>query len=284
MLFASSESSNTTTAPITVLYNLINSVIGATSCGTATLQANGTASLKLTIPIGGPYYVFVRVTPPSSASRDVPCTTTLTTVLSPLWPSTNTAIQRWFNLGGNYALTESTHATWAGKAYDTTLMTEVSTWRITAPGYHSNMSNMQVGVGNGWKYDYGPRTPHILNHYSQNDAAIADLFSARNSSTGVFWWRWGFSASITVRRYRMGISPLWPNLLPSSGSFTITGYSSSNFTSGNVVATIPASSITRTFDVAPWVALSNTASFSYYEMRQTTGNFPDCYFNIILGS
>ena len=126
--------------------------------------------MKLTIPVGGPYYIFARVTRPSSASVDVPCTTTLTTVLSPLWPSTSTAVTKRANLGGNYEWTSESHRAWVETAYDTSLMTDVAGawWRITAVVYHSNVKNIQFG-GNGIKWDWGPRVSHILNHPTASD-------------------------------------------------------------------------------------------------------------------
>jgi hypothetical protein len=276
---------NTTTASMTVLYNQSNSVVGATSCGTATLRANGTALVKLTIPVGGPYYIFARVTPPSSASVDVPCTTTLTTVLSPLWPSTNTTVTKWANLGGNYALTNESHSAWVETAYDTSLMTNVAFWRITANGYHSNVSNVQFG-GNGAMFDWGPRVPHILNHPTASDDEISDMFIS--NARGASWFRWGYAAPITIRRYRMGLSKWgwgtsnWGSPSPSGAMWTLTGYASAAFTSGAIIATVSGSNVTSRFDLAQWIAISNTTAYRYYEMRQTTS--VSSHMHMFLGS
>jgi hypothetical protein len=240
------------TASMTVLYNTSNSVVGATSCGTATLQANGTAITKLTIPLGGPYYIFARVTPPSSSSTDIQCTTTLTTVLSPLWPSTSTAVQRWYSLGGNYAWTDALHESWVGKAYDTSIMEYggsppvFARWRRAAGSYHYNMGWFHLNgadsnyYGTGWGGPItGPRPPHVLNHPTPSEVAISDMFY-RSSAGSESWFRWGYVAPVTVRRYRMGVTTIdgVNSISPSGAQWTLTGYASVDFSSGTIIATI----------------------------------------------
>jgi hypothetical protein len=61
----------------------------------------------------------------------------------------------------------------------------------------------------------------------------------------------------------------------------LTGYDSSSFASGTIIATISGSSIIR-MDVAPWTAISNTSAFRYYEMKQTTS--VQAYMNMLLGN
>ena len=298
ILVTCTATSNMIAADAIVLYNSINSSIGATSCGTTTLQANGTALTKLTIPIGGPFYLFVRVTPPTLTYsdipyNDIPCTTTLTTVLSPLWPSTSTARLKWSDLGGNYAWTDVSHEKWAGTAYDTSIMTkkwrqeEQSFWRIVKDGYHSNIGNWQLNgndgpyYSDGWMLNYGPRPPHIFNHpkINDNDQNISDMFLA-NTAGSESWFRWGYVAPVTVRRYRLGLALGWTTT-SIGASWTLTGYDSSSFASGTIIATISGSSIIR-MDVAPWTAISNTSAFRYYEMKQTTS--VQAYMNMLLGN
>ena len=242
-------------------YNTTATFTGATEIvrPTTYLGLNGRVSLKLG-GWEGTRYLFARVTAPNNTTADIAMTTPVKTMISPLWPSTNTSTSGLFHsLGGPYSawvggggnLGTNAYWTWVGDTWDTSLMDNyVSTQGRIKAGYSSNMPIPQI--------------TYILT----NPAGTPSAFGAQDAGLGVWWMRWGFKKIVRMKRY--AIAAFQAN---SSSRFTITGYPDQNFTGGTVLATAAPVNAGWYPTGMSWVNFSSPESFQYYELRQTVGPF-----------
>jgi hypothetical protein len=254
-------------ATLTLSYGRAPKAAGSLVSSVGTLDTTGKASPKLSVASGGVYYLFARVTAPGGEYRDIACSTPITTLISPLWPSTSTNTSGLFpNIGADYAPWVQTNSSilrsWISAVYDTTMINmepnsnKHYTYDLKA-GYQSNMMYSGVlllGVLQLWNSSIGA------------------------ASSAPWWFRWGYKIPITARRYILaedGWTPPVGNNTPSrtltsASVFTITGYQDSSFSSGTVIATIEGSSVSLNNNRV-WVTVNTPASYSHYELRQTAG-------------
>jgi hypothetical protein len=251
------------TATLALSYNTTATATGATAIPTTTtLGLDGKASLKIAVG-QGTRYLFARVTAPGGAFRDFSIPTPVKTLLSPLWPSTNTGTSgRFYDLGGPYSAWHGdsgnhgsgTYWAWVSEVYDTTIVDAATQGRIKA-GYFSNNA-----------YGMGPQLTYCLTHPYQY--SVPGSFGGDSNS--VWWFRWGYKKGLTARRYALATPG---SQATAERQFTITGYADISFSSGTVLATIPGTSVSSTLEGLTWTNFASPAEFAYYEMRQTSGPF-----------
>ena len=253
-------------ATLTLSYGRVPRTTGSLVSSVGTLDTAGKASPKLNVASGGKYYLLARVTAPGGEYRDIACSSPITTLVSPLWPSTST------NTSGLFP--------YIGPEYSTWLQTNNSIFRSWVNSvYDTSMINMEVN--NHGTYNYDLKAAHQSN-MMYSTVLLLSSFHLYNSPIGAassapWWFRWGYKMPITARRYILaedGWIPRGGNrpskTLTSASVFTITGYQDSSFSSGTVIATITGSSMSLN-DSRVWVTVNTPASYSHYEFRQTAG-------------
>ena len=247
-------------ATIAISYSTTQTPVGPGS-QVWSLAADGTAGKKLRLTTGGTYYLFARVTAPSGAYRDIACATPVSTILSPLWPSTGTTtvnkgmiLGRFMDLGADYG----PYADWGGQGYSVFWDKIYDVPRSLPASYYSNCNPSAVGT-----------IQYVLTNPSSGyPLGFGGVTSA------VWWFRWGYKMPLVIRRC------LLFNTSPQGAVYTITGFADSSFSAGTIIATIPWSSVGlsvedwlgRGRDMA-WLPIANPVPFTHYEIRQTVGPF-----------
>lgn len=240
-------------ATIAISYSTTQTPVGPGS-QVWSLAADGTAAKKLRLTTGGTYYLFARVTAPSGAYRDIACATPVSTILSPLWPSTSTTtvnkgmiLGRFVDFGvdyGPYASWQGDYAAFWDKIYDVP--------RSLPASYYSNCYSSSVSQL----------------HYVLTNPGLSYSWGFGGATSAVWWFRWGYKMPLVIRRFMFFESA------PQGSVFTITAFADSSFSSATIIATIPGSSIAAPAgETYTWVPIANPAPFTHYEIRQTVGPF-----------
>ena len=258
-------------ATIAFSYNATKSWTGATGSSAGTLEPDGKTAVRIRLTKGGTYYLLARVTAPSGQYVDLVCDTPVSTILSPLWPSSSIS-------------TVGTTAGYAG----------VGAFHMLGADYRSATVNVEVwwpawffSVYN--KTDYLTDTGEVLPAQRDNFAVsgggyslmtlLANVrdtgptrISAVSAASPTFSFSWMYKRPMAVRRILLNYNKTGVNqIVDAAARFTLTGYtvSGSVESSTQVVHTITGTDVNERG--LTWMEIKNPVACEFYRFMQTAG-------------
>jgi hypothetical protein len=183
--------------------------------------------------------------------------------LSPLWNVVEDASGAGFGAqfgafvggGGNWG--SSVYWEWFQSQFDLTLLDQSDSQYQTLPGVHINM------------HSPAPSAPYGSVSYVLNNPMAGVFYTDVRPATNAEWAiRWGYQAgqrpTHVALRTGAGSSP-------SAAVYQVTGFASSAFTSGTLLATLDGTRCGTSAYV--WTALTVVGRYTHFELRQVTGPF-----------
>jgi hypothetical protein len=250
-------------ATIAFSYNTTKSWSGATVSSAGTLEPDGKAAARIRLTKGGTYYLLARVTAPGGQYVDLICNTPVSTILSPLWPSSRTStygVGAFHMLGADYRVpaTQDINNWWPA-------------WFFTVYNKDGYLDTSVNYMGELTQYDNfailgGGRA--LITLIANFKDALPTKLCGVSSASPTFSFSWRYKRPMAVRRIYLCPGA---GILDNATRFTLTGYtvSGSVESSAQVVHTSTGKDINE--NGADWMEIASPVACEFYRFMQTEG-------------